>query len=97
MVAKYPHRKPYKGRYPRASLTGASWLDEGACTPGVAGARYDPRLHLDPVRVDDAIAVCRTCAVIAQCFDFAVRLGAEDGVWGGQIFDDKPTSRRRGA
>ncbi len=69
-----------------------AWDREAACL------EEDPELFF-PVsktaraaeQLAEARAVCARCAVRAPCLEFALRTGAEDGVWGGL----DPDARRR--
>lgn len=63
-----------------------TWMTEGACTPEVAGADWDPYRHTDPRRADEAKAVCTSCPVQAACLKYATQVHVTDGVWGGKAF-----------
>ena len=63
------------------SLANAKWLDRAACA--TSDANFHPDLGESAA---EALAVCRTCPVIAECADHAARNGERNGVWGGQRF-----------
>ncbi|MFJ8025776.1 WhiB family transcriptional regulator [Streptomyces sp. NPDC096311] len=60
------------------------WLEWAACS------RVDPDLFF-PIsqggpaltQIDETKAVCGRCAVVRQCFDWALRMGQVEGVSGG--------------
>lgn len=69
------------------------WRDQAACKSS------DPEMFYDRDRAAEAIAVCGTCDVIAECKAFARRLGVDEGVWGGLLKGrfpprDQPTEPR---
>lgn len=59
------------------------WMASGLCT------QIDPELWFPEDgrdgRVRQAITICRRCPVIEQCRRYADKIGAEDGVWGGEM------------
>ena len=78
------------------NLTRQDWMDRAEC-----------RAHPDPdmwfraeqpsgtTREKEAVAyVCSTCAVMAECVDYAIAIDAE-GVWGGLTSAERRRVRRR--
>ena len=49
------------------------------------------------VQIAAAKAVCRGCAVMEQCRDWALETGQEFGVWGGLSEDERRAWQRRTA
>ncbi|WP_031522220.1 WhiB family transcriptional regulator [Streptomyces sp. NRRL F-5123] len=47
------------------------------------------------LKVEEARAVCRRCAVMDACRRWALDTGQEAGVWGGLSEDERRTVRRR--
>lgn len=43
-----------------------------------------------------ALAICRDCAVAAECLDHAIATGSDVGVWGGLTEGERARLRRRG-
>jgi WhiB family redox-sensing transcriptional regulator len=72
-----------------------SWMSRGACR------QADPELFF-PVAVagpvaqqtEAAKAVCRLCAVRANCLSYALEAMPE-GVWGGTTLEERRAARRR--
>lgn len=46
-------------------------------------------------RIAEAKAVCHRCPVRAECLDWALAAGVNDGVWGGTSEDERRALRRR--
>ncbi|MGO4256601.1 WhiB family transcriptional regulator [Marmoricola sp. RAF53] len=74
---------------------GQAWDAEAACL------EEDPELFFPVSRtaraaeqLAEARAVCRRCPVQAPCLEFALRTGAEEGVWGGLDPDARRQLRR---
>lgn len=70
----------------------SEWMDQGACLdhdPDMFYSQGSER-EIPPSRKDlDAIAVCETCPVIAECLEAALKNGERWGIWGGKT----PTQR----
>ncbi|MDQ1619288.1 MAG: WhiB family transcriptional regulator, redox-sensing transcriptional regulator [Actinomycetota bacterium] len=74
------------------------WRDRAACR------EEDPDLFF-PVgttgpallQIQEAKAVCRTCAVLQPCLEWALTSGQEAGVWGGLDEEQRRALRRRAA
>jgi len=73
-----------------------SWRDQALCL------HHDPDLFFPvgekgPARqqVEQAKRVCFACPVRSQCLDWAVQIGIENGVWGGQDEVERRQARRR--
>lgn len=45
--------------------------------------------------IADAKAVCRRCPVTAECLEFALTSGQDDGIWGGMSEDERLALKRR--
>jgi WhiB family redox-sensing transcriptional regulator len=60
-----------------------SWRDQAACRD-VVTVDYDPFFANTADDTYEAIAICATCSVRADCLTFAVRTGQPYGVWGGK-------------
>lgn len=71
------------------------WMDQAACRD------YDPELWF-PIgttgpalqQTTAAIGVCEGCPVREQCLDFALEVGADDGIYGGVTPDGRRKLRR---
>lgn len=64
-----------------AEIEDRRWMERAACAD-------KPREWFFPERGQStrrAIAVCRTCPVVAECVNYADRTGTQYGVWGGVI------------
>lgn len=46
-------------------------------------------------QVIEAKAVCRRCAVVSDCLDWALSTGQDSGVWGGLSEDERRLLRRQ--
>lgn len=79
-------KKVYQGRYPVGSMVKDNWADYAACAPQNAGADWDPGLHYDQKRTEQAKALCASCPVISECLDFARANDTTSGIWGGRSF-----------
>ncbi|MGZ4592417.1 MAG: WhiB family transcriptional regulator [Actinomycetes bacterium] len=73
------------------------WRDRAACRD------EDPELFFPVgttgpavVQIEQAKAVCRTCAVVAPCLAWALD-GNVAGVWGGMDEDERRSLKRRAA
>ena len=51
---------------------------------------HDPELFFaaDPTDVEAAKLICRTCPLMQECLDGALRRAEPHGVWGGQLIVD---------
>jgi len=62
-----------------------SWKERAACR----GA--DPEIFVSDAHEEQAKAICRMCPVIADCYEYAIRIKEQFGIWGGL----NPRERRR--
>ena len=75
-----------------------TWRDGAACLD------EDPELFF-PVgntgpallQIENARAVCHRCEVARTCLNWAVESSQQDGVWGGQSYDERRALKRRTA
>jgi len=71
------------------------WMARSACRD------EDPDLFYPNASSEDRIAaakaVCASCPVANECFDYALRTHQRFGVWGGVFVDGQPISRRKRA
>lgn len=72
------------------------WQRDAACTS------YDPELFFPlgsatPARaqLERARRICRSCPVQMPCLEWAIRVGVDDGVWGGLDEQERRSLRRR--
>lgn len=68
-----------------------AWVDEAVC------ASTDPELFF-PLAGDnprDAVAICNTCPVMAQCLEYALDIPSLDGIWGGTTMRQRGEIRAR--
>jgi WhiB family redox-sensing transcriptional regulator len=49
------------------------------------------------LQIEEAKAVCRSCAVMDDCLAWALESGQDAGVWGGTSEDERRALKRRGA
>jgi WhiB family transcriptional regulator, redox-sensing transcriptional regulator len=49
------------------------------------------------LQIDEAKKVCRRCAVLESCLQWALDSGQDAGVWGGLSEDERRALKRRGA
>jgi WhiB family transcriptional regulator, redox-sensing transcriptional regulator len=47
------------------------------------------------LQIDEAKRVCRTCAVMDECLQWALDSGQDAGVWGGLSEDERRALKRR--
>jgi WhiB family redox-sensing transcriptional regulator len=60
------------------------WRAQAVCRTTSPDARTRTEPFFEPNgSYKEAQAICATCPVTAECLDFAVKNGEEDGVWGG--------------
>ncbi|WP_438353699.1 WhiB family transcriptional regulator [Microbacterium sp. CJ88] len=66
-------------------LTGNDTFDDTAWYVDASCAETDPELWFPEQSIGAATArsICRGCAVIEECLDFALRHDIDHGVWGG--------------
>jgi len=80
------------GRLPAPQLTYWDWQLNAACR-GMAGTMFfhpaGERNGARRARIQNAKTVCRTCPVIAQCLEHALRLPEPYGIWGGLSEDER--------
>lgn len=72
------------------------WQRDAACTS------HDPELffpigHATPAQaqLERARRICRSCPVQTPCLEWALRVGVDDGVWGGLDEQERRSLRRR--
>jgi WhiB family transcriptional regulator, redox-sensing transcriptional regulator len=63
------------------------WTDRAACR----GTDTEIFFPANPDEEAEALSICATCPVRAQCLDYAVRNRETYGIWGGTT----PEQRRR--
>ena len=94
--AREPSAAPDRDITPRAGGL-ASWMLRGACRDeepelffpvGIKGAAR--------IQAEIARAVCRRCAVQAQCLSYAVATRQPDGIWGGTTTEERDALARAG-
>ena len=73
----------------------ASWMLRGACR------NQEPELFFPVglkgaarIQAELAKAVCRRCAVRAECLSYAVATGQPDGIWGGTTEQERDALAR---
>ena len=77
------------------NLTRQDWMDRAECRE-----RPDPDMWFraewptKPRELDAVRYVCGTCAVQAECLEYAIKIDAE-GVWGGLTSSERRRVRRR--
>jgi WhiB family transcriptional regulator, redox-sensing transcriptional regulator len=49
------------------------------------------------MQIQDAKAVCRSCAVVSDCLTWAMESGQDSGIWGGMSETERRALRRRSA
>jgi WhiB family redox-sensing transcriptional regulator len=72
------------------------WRRDAACTS------HDPELFFPVGSAGPALAqlkqaqqICLDCPVRVPCLEWAIKVGAEDGVWGGFSEQERQSLRRR--
>ncbi len=72
-----------------------NWLDQAACL-GEDTEIFFPAgtTGLALEQTEQAKAVCRGCAVVTQCLDWALETNQDVGVWGGLSENERRTLRR---
>jgi WhiB family redox-sensing transcriptional regulator len=48
-------------------------------------------------QTEAAKGVCRSCAVVTDCLQWAMETGQDAGIWGGLTEDERRTLKRRGS
>lgn len=73
-----------------------AWQADAACA-GMPTDDFFPAGSSGPAvaQIAWAKAICDACPVRAQCLDYALDTGQNDGVWGGMPEDERRTERRR--
>lgn len=80
------------------------WDTEAACRDIPNPEIFFPNEGFDRLgrrTSDEAIAICETCPVIAQCLDFALKNKIDHGIWGGKTENQRrkmresPAARQR--
>jgi len=64
-----------------------NWTDQAACR----GTETEIFYPSSPEEEAEALSICATCPVRAQCLDYAIRNRETYGIWGGAT----PEQRRR--
>lgn len=69
----------------------APWADDASC------ATSDPDIWFPEKGgpTADAIAICNTCPVIAECYAAAQELKPQHGIWGGKTVRQLAAARKR--
>lgn len=84
-----PHDPPTALAWPPfAGRPGQACTDEDA-------EKFYPKRHGD-VDYAPAQAICRRCALLYQCRDWALNTGQQHGVWGGMTPRERRTILRHG-
>jgi WhiB family redox-sensing transcriptional regulator len=72
------------------------WQHHAACTS------HDPELFFPIGSASPALAqlerarqICRSCPVQTRCLQWAISIGADDGIWGGLTEEERRSLRRR--
>ncbi len=64
-----------------------AWQSRASCRGPQAEAFFPPahaeRKEEKMQREDRAKSICRSCAVRAECLDYAIRIQEPHGIWGG--------------
>ncbi|MGD8373502.1 MAG: WhiB family transcriptional regulator [Candidatus Woesebacteria bacterium] len=47
------------------------------------------------LQAEQAKSICRRCSVIAECLEWALDSGEDDGVWGGMSDNERRNIKRR--
>lgn len=80
-----------------AALAPRDWRDYAACRDAPADLFFPapaPGTAAYGRQVAEALAVCRSCRVTAECLGFAITTRQRDGVWGGTTEADRAAARR---
>jgi WhiB family transcriptional regulator, redox-sensing transcriptional regulator len=79
-------------RLPGAQLYHWDWQRDAACRGMDSTLFFHPPNERDTARsdrADRAKAICRSCPVITECLDHALRVRESYGVWGGHTEDER--------
>ena len=79
-------------RLPGAQLHHWEWQRDAACRGMDSTLFFHPPNERDTARsdrADRAKAICRSCPVITECLDHALRVRESYGVWGGHTEDER--------
>jgi WhiB family redox-sensing transcriptional regulator len=98
MVHKVRARDALLGSRPDEELEYMDWRHRAACRD------EDPELFF-PIgntgpallQIEEAKTVCRRCAVVDTCLQWALETGQDAGVWGGMSEDERRALKRRTA
>ena len=67
-----------------------AWIGDAACAGHPDPSLFD---QTHPAAAVDALAVCDGCPVVERCASYAETIGADRGVWGGQVLTPTPPRR----
>jgi WhiB family redox-sensing transcriptional regulator len=70
-----------------------TWTDQAACS-GTDTEIFYPSSHEEEA---EALSICATCPVRAQCLDYAIRNRETYGIWGGATPEQRRRMRREHA
>jgi WhiB family redox-sensing transcriptional regulator len=70
-----------------------AWTDQAACR----GTETEIFFPATPDEEAEALSICATCPVRAQCLDYAVRNRETYGIWGGTTPEQRRRMRRERA
>jgi WhiB family redox-sensing transcriptional regulator len=59
------------------------WMDDAACLFTSDPEMFFPKNETEIISTHVAKTYCATCAVVAECLQYATSQGIEHGVWGG--------------
>ena len=70
-----------------------AWTQQAACR----GTDTDIFYPATPAEEAEALSICATCPVRAQCLDYAIRNRETYGIWGGATPEQRRRTRRERA
>ena len=70
-----------------------TWTQQAACR----GADTEIFYPASPDEEAEALSICATCPVRAQCLDYAIRNRETYGIWGGTTAEQRRRIRRERA
>jgi WhiB family transcriptional regulator, redox-sensing transcriptional regulator len=75
-----------------------TWRDRVACL-GEDPELFFPIGNTGPalVQIEEAKVICRGCAVVGTCLEWALDFHQDSGVWGGLSADERRAVKRRTA
>ena len=82
-------------------LTPQPWMKEGVCrdyeSPDdwYGSGRHEPRPHGFPASARRAVAICKTCPVMAECAEYAIERREVYGIYGGLTPFERREMRRK--